>query len=300
MTRSDALSLQEPGGRHAVAQGVSPGWTTALLCALLITTASQLLADDPQLAEKEMAAPTAEAPAVESASTGLPPAELEVAREALRAANDSFHGTLVARDRDAVERHLAGDVIFLDDEDARHGKLDFLRLMEPVFDAKHGFTFTGETISVHLASSGELGYTIGQSTITFQQPWEDEPTTNVNHTLTIWTRDGTQPWKIRVYATLIVHPELGHATEPRTAMMIAWPELADRIDAGIRLDWDPKSTTRAASGEMAYTFGGYSVRFSQFGEREAGTGSFAAVWEKNEKGHWQLAAEAYTPPFIPD
>ena len=249
MKRSITSSLHEPGGRHGVAQGVSLGWPGVLTWLLLITLPSQLLADDPPPVEKEMAAPTAEAPAAESEATGLPPAELEAAREALRAANDSFHGTLVARDRDAVERHLAGDVIFLDDEDARHGKLDFLRLMDPVFDAKHGFTFAGETVSVHLARSGELGYTIGKSTITFQQPWDDEPTETVNHTMTVWTRDGTQPWKIRVYATLIVHPELGHATEPRTALMIAWPKLADRIDAGIRLDWDPTSTTRAASGE---------------------------------------------------
>ncbi len=50
---------------------------------------------------------------------------------------------------------------------------------------------------------------------------------------------------------------------------------------------------------MAYTFGAYTVRFVQDGNRETGTGSFAAVWEKDEEGRWQLAAEAYTPPLIP-
>lgn len=262
--------------------------------------ADSVLAGDPPPVEKEMSAPaTEEARAAEPAVAALPETELEAARAALRDTSDAFHRTLMARDRDAVELHLAGDVIFLDDEDARHGKLDFLRLMEPVFEAKHGFTFEGETVSAHLARSGELGYTLGKSTITYQQPWEDEPASTVNHTLTVWAREGTQPWKIHVYSTLIVHPELGHATEPRTALMIAWPELADRIGAHVRLEWTPDKTIRAASGEMAYTFGAYAVRFIQDGEREAGKGSFASVWRKDEAGRWQLAAEAYTPPLIP-
>jgi ketosteroid isomerase-like protein len=241
------------------------------------------------------------------ASPALPTAELEAARAALDAADQAFLQALVARDRDAIERHLASDVMFLDDEDARHGKLAFLMLMEPVFDARHGFTFEGETVAVKVARSGELGYTIDATTITVQPPHQDEPTVTSNHTLTVWTRtapvgppsgDVGQPWKIRVYSTLIVHPELGHATEPRTALMRAWPELADRIAAGIRLEWTPESTTRAASGEMAYSFGAYSVKFTQDDETEDGTGSYVAVWEKGEKGHWQLAAEAYTPPLI--
>ena len=234
----------------------------------------------------------------DDSSPALPVAAQEAAHAALSAADQAFHQALMARDRDAIERHLASDVIFLDDEDARHGKLDFLRLMEPVLDAKHGFTFEGETVSVTVARSGDLGYSIGASTITFQPPHQDAPTVNANHTLTVWTRDGSQPWKIRVYSTLIVHPELGHATEPRTALMIAWPELADRIAADIRLEWTPESTTRAASGELAYTFGAYTVTFTQEGKGEAGTGSFVAVWEKGEEDRWTLAGESYTPPLI--
>ena len=51
------------------------------------------------------------------ASPALPTAELE-------AADQAFLQALVARDRDAIERHLASDVIFLDDEDAPKEKAD--------------------------------------------------------------------------------------------------------------------------------------------------------------------------------
>ncbi len=273
------------------------GW---LLC---VAMAARLWAGDPpsaekQITEKAIEAPAERPPAAESAAAALPVAELEAASAALHAADEAFNRALMARDRDAVERHLASDAIFLDDEDARRGKLAFLTLMQPVFEAKHGFTFAGETVMVKAARSGELGYSIDATTITFKQPWEDEPTVSANHTLTVWTRDSGQPWKIRVYSTLIVHTTLGHATEPRTALMIAWPELADRIAAEIQLGWTPESTTRAVSGELAYSFGGYSVGFTQGGKQEAGTGSFVAVWEKGGKGRWQLAAEAYTPPFF--
>ncbi len=263
---------------------------------LSATIAGQLWAGDPPTGEMEKLVESAPAGGLSAAV--LPAADLEAARAALHAADEAFNRALVARDRDEVERHLAADAIFLDDEDARRGKLAFLTLMQPVFEAKYGFTFEGETVSVKVAGSGELGYSIDKSTITFQHPREEQATVTANHTLTVWTRDAGQPWKIRVYSTLIVHPTLGHATEPRTALMIAWPELADRIAATIKLEWTPESTTRAASGELAYTFGGYSVGFNQDGKQEAGKGSFVAVWEKSDKDRWTLAAEAYTPPFF--
>lgn len=81
--------------------------------------------------------------------------------------------------------------------------------------------------------------------------------------------------------------------------MTAWPELADQIGAEIELRWVPSTTVRSASGELAYSLGEYEASF-QSGESSivSGAGSFVAVWRKDEKGAWQLAAEGFTPPGI--
>jgi ketosteroid isomerase-like protein len=57
---------------------------------------------------------------------------------------------------------------------------------------------------------------------------------------------------------------------------------------------------RAASGELAYSFGSYRAEFTKGTTSQAGGGAYLAVWEKDDKDHWQLAAEGFTPPQIHD
>jgi hypothetical protein len=69
-------------------------------------------------------------------------------------------------------------------------------------------------------------------------------------------------------ASLVVHPTLGQARDPRGGLMTAWPELKDRIGDRIEITWNPVEHVLAGSGEVAFTFGEYSASFTPPGEEE--------------------------------
>ena len=145
-------------------------------------------------------------------------------------------------------------------------------------------------------------------------------------------------WRLLYNTSLVVHPSLGAGRDPRSGLMTAWPELSDQVDAEVDLHWHPEVSVRATSGEVAYTFGTYRASFvpaptggvgvaeeeaeagteslgepSVVGEDEkdgaaepaeeadrsvSGEGYYLAVWQKDERGQWQLAGEGFTPPGI--
>lgn len=245
---------------------------------------------------------TEEAPA-EKAPRDLSDAEVAALQEKLAAADRAFTQAAAERDRIAIRDLLAGDATFLENV-AHRGKTDFLKMMEPLFEAKYGFAMEAEHLQAHVARSGEIGWTVGTSTTSFTRPGLDEVEAVSNHYLSVWTRNFAGDWVISVYSTLIAHPELGQAREARTGLMTGWKQLADQIDAAIKLDWTPERTVRAASGELAYTYGQYQISFeapSEATDREdySGGGDYVVIWQKDEEnGRWHVAAEGYSAPQI--
>lgn len=239
---------------------------------------------------------TASAPDDDASATSAAAIDVEAVRATVMAADESFNQAMRDRDRDALGRLLASDAIFLEG-DVLRGKPPFLARMQPMFEAKYALTVDAHNLETWVARSGELAWTIGNAKTSFTRPGLSEETRQGQY-LTVWALDGEGQWKIQVYAPLIVHPELGMAREPRSGLMTAWPEIRDQIGAATRLEWTPERDVRAGSGEIAYTFGAYTVAFTHEDEEKTGQGGFVAVWTVDDEGRWQMAGEGYSPPQI--
>ncbi len=217
---------------------------------------------------------------------------------AVTAADQAYVKSARERDQAAFRDLLAKDVIFLADE-ARKGRLSVLTLWQPLFDGKYDFRYEGEHLETHVADSGDLAWTLGSATTRFTRPGGGEEEVTESFYLNIWQPDTDGKWLLKVISSLVVHPTYGSARDPRSGLMTAWPELADQIGAEIDLHWAPSTTVRAASGELAYSLGEYEASFrSDESSTVSGAGHFVAVWRKDGKGAWQLAAEGFTPPGI--
>ncbi len=219
------------------------------------------------------------------------------AHEALRSSDEKFNRAAESRDRGAVEKLLAEDAVFFADGLLR-GRQAFLEGWQPLWEGKYDFSFSADLLEATVAESGDLGFTIGTVETRFQHPVEPAPTVTGGHYLNVWSRDEEDEWRMRASTALVVHNELGAARDPRSGLMTAWPELADRIGDRIEIDWRPERTERAASDELAYTLGTYAASFGEGQDRHSGEGHFLAVWQRDANGVWQLAAEGFTPPKL--
>ena len=220
--------------------------------------------------------------------------------EAVTAADDAYNQAARERDREAFRELLAPEVVFLAGE-VQKGRLAVLGIWQPLFEGKFDFRYQGSRLDAQVSESGDLAYTVGGAETRFTRPGLSEPEVTDSHYLNIWAPDDQGKWVLQVASSLVVHPTLGAARDPRSGLMTAWPELADQIGSEIELSWKPEKTVRAASGELAYTFGTYDAAFRPPGEGaepQTGSGHFVAVWHKDDKGTWQLAAEGFTPPGI--
>ena len=224
--------------------------------------------------------------------------DLEAVIAAVTSADVAYVKSARERDQAAFRDLLDKDVIFLADE-ARKGRLSVLTIWQPLFDGKYDFRYEGEHLETHVADSGDLAWTIGTAVTRFTRPGGGEKEVTESFYLNVWQPDADGRWLLKVISSLVVHPTLGSARDPRSGLMTAWPELADQIGAEIDLRWVPSTTVRAASGELAYSIGEYDASFkSGEGSTVSGAGHFVAVWQKDDKGAWQLAAEGFTPPGI--
>ena len=232
-------------------------------------------------------------------------------RERVEAAERRFNQAARERDRQTFHDLLAGDSVFLAGE-LHSGRSAVMAVWQHLFDGKFDFRYDAETLETTVARSGELAWSIGTVRTSFRRPGMDTDETTDGHYLHIWRPNEEGAWRLAYAATLVVHPSLGASRDPRSGLMTAWPELADQVDAQIEIRWSPEVTERAGSGELAFSFGGYEASFSppaeapdgsapDAGDGDAeitGKGHFLAVWQKDDRGHWQLAAEGFTPPGI--
>lgn len=256
-------------------------------------------------------------PADAWANSFPPPAPMKP--EQVATADRALNRAAGARDRAVFRELLSPEVVFMAGE-LHRGRLAVLAIWQHLFDGKYDFRYEAETLEAEIAQSGEFGWAIGSVRTSFLRPGKTEPEVIDGHYLNLWTPDADGAWKLAYSGSLVVHPTLGAARDPRSGLMTAWPELADQLDADISLRWTPESRVRAASGDLAYTFGEYEASFTTTAEpgnasaaseakgegeadvsiesRVAGKGHFLAVWRKDPKGHWQLAGEGFTPPGI--
>lgn len=230
----------------------------------------------------------------------LSDAELEALTAKVTELDDALNRSARERDRDAFRVLLADNAIFFADE-LKRGRLDVLAIWQPLFDGKYDFRYEPTRVETHVAKSGDLAYTVGTARTSYTRPGRTEAEVTEGFYVNIWQPvDGK--WLLRLSSSLVVHPTLGSARDPRSGLMTAWPELADQIGADVQIHWRPESTTRAASDDLAYTLGEYEVVYKSSvdgeGSAQSGVGNFIAIWQRDAKGTWQLAAEGFTPPNI--
>ena len=211
-----------------------------------------------------------------------------------------FNRAARERDREGFRRHISQGMLFFADE-LKSGRLEVLAIWQPLFEGKFDFRYEPEHLETRVAASGDLAYTVGTARTSFTRPGRNEAEVTESYYLNVWAPvDGT--WRLKVSSSLVVHPSLGSARDPRSGLMTAWPELADQIGADVQIHWRPTKTTRSAAGDLAYTVGEYEVVYVPSsdgqGSAQQGKGHFVAVWQKDAKGAWQLAAEGFTPPGI--
>ncbi len=244
---------------------------------------------------------------------GLPADDIEALRAQVEAADRAFNRAARERDQAAFRAWLAQDTIFFAGE-LHQGRLEVLAIWQHLFAGKYDFRYEAETLETNLAHSGEFGWSIGRVRTSFTRPGLTTEEATEGHYMNLWRPGEGDTWSLAYSSPVVVHAVWGEARDPRSGLMTAWPELADQIDAQIELRWHPEKTVRAASGEVAYSFGRYEASFARQPEavaatgteadpatgtaRIAGKGHFLAIWQKDEKGHWQLVAEGLTPPGI--
>ena len=256
---------------------------------------------------------TAAEPEAESPPLDDPPGaavEHEARRTEVEAADRRFNRAARERDRQSFHDLLTQDSVFLAGE-LHRGRLAVMAIWQHLFDGKYDFRYDAQLFDVTVARSGEFGWSVGSAKTSFQRPGVATAEVIDGHYLHLWTRGEDGAWRLSHASTLVVHPSLGAARDPRSGLMTAWPELADQIGAQIEIRWRPEQLVRAESGELAYSFGEYEASFAPPAAEDAepaegedgsatvaGKGHFLAVWQKDDAGHWQLAAEGFTPPGI--
>ena len=240
---------------------------------------------------------TPEAAASDAPAPDAPAAGTAVNSDALAATDRAYNAAAALRDRDGLAALLADDAVFFA-ESAHRGRDAFLAGWEPLWTAKYDFSYSATTLEATIAASGDLGYALGAVTTRFQPPGLDEATVTESHYLNIWRHTDEDGWRLAATTALVVHPRLGAAREPRAGLMTAWPRLADQVESTIALEWTPHRVESAASGELKVVSGSYTARFDDGDSEQNGSGSFVAVWQRAGDGHWQLAAEGYTPPEL--
>ena len=215
---------------------------------------------------------------------------------ALREADQSFHRTLQTLDRNVFRAYVSENAVFLNDEVYR-GRTEFILGWRRVFEAQY-LSYESELIGAHLAGSGELGWTLGQATLTVVEPGREKKQREVSgHHFVVWALESGR-WKILAHCAVVIHAEHGAGRDARSALLASWPELEEFSDGQIRLDWKPEITTRAESDDLLFTFGEYQVEMSKAEQQHSGAGAFVSIWQRDAAGRWHLEAEGLTPPKI--
>jgi ketosteroid isomerase-like protein len=68
-------------------------------------------------------------------------------------------------------------------------------------------------------------------------------------------------------------------------------QLAQSKDNEFSLQWEPLRCEVAASGDLGYTFGGWTMRTKENNKDTALYGNYITVWERDASGAWKVAAD---------
>lgn len=66
--------------------------------------------------------------------------------------------------------------------------------------------------------------------------------------------------------------------------------LSARVDTAYKLTWKPLYADIAASGDLGYTFGTYTLQTRDSAGQEEGT--YVSIWKADSNGHWKYVLDS--------
>lgn len=90
-------------------------------------------------------------------------------------------------------------------------------------------------------------------------------------------------------------------SNPITGIEALKESYIGKSDSTIKLTWMPSYAKIAKSGELGYTYGIWTAEILT-GENKGATsqGTYATIWEKNEKGEWKFVLDTGNDGLKPE
>jgi ketosteroid isomerase-like protein len=134
----------------------------------------------------------------------------DAVEEELLAVDSSFADTVAERDLEAFREMVAQDAVFFGRETLR-GREDVVEGWGPMFDPDSGVTLRWRPHAAEAASSGDLGFTLGEYRLTQRSSGGQVETASGSY-VTIWRRGPDGRW--RAVVDIGTPPEPDSSAEP--------------------------------------------------------------------------------------
>ena len=137
------------------------------------------------------------------APAGAPPTKVDTKAEEAKLMDASRRWSALAsegKDAQAVANYWAEDAVLMQDGmPTMRGRDEARKFVEAAFKMP-GFKISWEPIEAHVSSSGDMGYIIERSRVT-EPGANGKPETQEMRAVTIWRKDASGEWSLRVNAS---------------------------------------------------------------------------------------------------
>jgi len=225
-------------------------------------------------------------------------AEIENEGEAVRAADLEMSKMIATRDVEGFKALVAADGFFMTLPKPAQGPDQVAATWAaPYLDPESGHTLEWAPKEVTVAGSAELAYTIGDFVYRLEVP-DGEPRSATGSYLTVWRKSEQGRWQVVADGSLMARDPLpaGFSLERLNRLARGWAPLAEP-GAGVAHERHPVQVGVAQSGDLAYTFGDYTIRATDAaGKTRSASGAYFTVWTREDEGPWKAVAESILPP----
>ena len=125
-----------------------------------------------------------------------PQVDIEVEQAALRAAADAYHEAARTVDIDSLVGLYTNDGLMLPPNAAEEVGLQGVRNFATAFAQTPGFSARFENVRVEVAASGDMGYTLADNVINFDDP-DGNPVQEVGRDFHLWKKQDGE-WKVAI------------------------------------------------------------------------------------------------------
>jgi len=222
--------------------------------------------------------------------------DLIAERAAVAAADLDLCHAVAEHDVERFKARIAPEAHFLGSTVA-HGPQEVAEAWADYLDPGSGESLQWGPQEVTVASAGDLAYSIGEFLYRARDK-DGAPVALTGTYLSVWTRDENGRWRITVDGPLAAREPMppGFSLERRNRFAARWAPLAT---PGVEFSHhrQPQQSQLSASGDLAYTFGEYTLGATDAaGKTESTTGAYFTVWARVGDRPWKAVAESVLPP----